>query len=373
MRLPLELSFALGLMLWVGVQPAAAQQPQAGQTVPVGVVTAEKKPVTHGADFVGRIDAVERVEVRARVKGYLEAVNFTEGDRIKTGASLYTIEKGLFQAAVEQAQGALDRAEAALTLATLQRQRAQDLVDKNAGTVVARDQAVAQEQQAQGAVLTAKADLDTAKINLGYTDITSPIDGKIGRTSITKGNVVGPDGTTPLTTIVSQDPMYVSFPVSQRDLLEAAAKGGKKSAKDLAVTIRLADDTVYDQKGRLDFLDVSVSRSTDTVLVRAVIANPKGTLIDGQLVRVTLETVQPEERVVVPQAALIADQQGLYVFVVEDGKAVVRRIKAGPGVGTDQVVESGLTGGELVVVQGLQSLRPGTAVRATPVPTVGRS
>ena len=187
------------------VTPLAHAQGGEPAAVAVGTVYAEREPITKTADFVGRIEAINRVEIRARVKGYLDAVLFKEGDLIKEGQPLYRIEKGLFEAAVEQAAGALERAKASLTLAGLQRKRAEDLLAKASGTVVARDRAVAEEGQAKGAVMADEANLLTAKINLGYTDITAPIAGKIGRTSLTKGNVVGPESG-PLTTIVSQNP-----------------------------------------------------------------------------------------------------------------------------------------------------------------------
>ena len=194
------------------------------------------------------------------------------------------------------------------------------------GTLVARDQARAADEQADGAILTDQANLDTAQINLGYTKITSPITGKIGRTNITRGNVVGPDSG-PLTLIVSQDPMYVTFPVSQRELLEARKTGNFSDIKEIKVKIRFSDGSLYDQVGTINFIDVTVDRTTDTVIARATMPNPKGMLIDGQLVRVGIESGAREEKVVIPQAALIADQEGLYVFVVQDGKAAVRRVK----------------------------------------------
>ncbi len=211
--------FALLLISAICVTVPAYGQQAAPVAVPVGVVQAERKPISATADFVGHVDAINRVTINARVKGFLDDVLFKEGDVIKEGAPLYKIEPGLFQAAVEQAQGALERSKAAKTLTEIQLQRAQELLTRQAGTAVTRDQALASDQQAQGQILSDEANLQTAKINLGYTDITSPIAGKIGRTNITKGNVVGPDSGA-LTTIVSQDPMYVTFPVSERDILE---------------------------------------------------------------------------------------------------------------------------------------------------------
>jgi membrane fusion protein, multidrug efflux system len=211
---------ALLLVLAVCTTLPAQGQQAAPATVPVGVVKAEKKPISKTADFVGRVEAINRVQINARVKGFLEEVLFKEGDMVEEGARLYRIEQGLFKASVEQAQGALERAKAAKALTEIQLQRAEQLLTRQAGTAVTRDQALAADQQAQGQILTDQANLDTANINLGYTDIASPIAGKIGRTNITKGNVVDPTSG-PLTLIVSQDPMYVTFPVSERDVLEA--------------------------------------------------------------------------------------------------------------------------------------------------------
>jgi membrane fusion protein, multidrug efflux system len=367
----MRVAFCAALVIGGLALPAQAQQ-QPPAAVPVGVVKAERRPIAEALDFVGRVEAINRVEVKARITGFLEEVLFKEGDAVKEGTPLYRIEKGLFQAAVEQAEGALERSKAAKVLTELQFQRAQDLLDKSAGTVVARDQAKAADQQAQGAIMTDEANLATAKINLGYTDITAPVAGKISKTNLTKGNVVSPASGT-LTTIVSQDPMYVSFPVSQRDFLRARETGNKVDITGINVRLRFSDNTVYDQMGRINFVDVSVDRSTDTVLVRASFPNPSGALIDGQLVRVNVESGTPKEKVVVPQAALIADQEGVYVFVVEDGKAAIKRLKVSTESGTDAVVEEGLSGGELVIVQGVQGVRPGAPVRATPMPTLGRS
>jgi membrane fusion protein, multidrug efflux system len=350
-----------------GLCPPVLAQPREPAAVPVSTVAAERRPISKSLDFVGRVEAVNRVEIKARVTGFLEEVLFNEGDSIKQGAPLYRIEKGLFQAAVEQAQGALERSKSAKVLSVVQLQRAEELVAKNAGTVVARDQAQAADQQANGAIMTDEANLSTAKINLGYTDIVAPIAGKVGRTSITKGNVIGPQSGA-LTMIVSQDPMYVTFPVSQREFLRAQESGHQVDITGIKVRIRFADGTIYDQLGAINFIDVTVDRTTDTVIARATMPNPKGGLIDGQLVRVDLQSGTPEQQVVVPQAALIADQSGVYVFIVEDGKAAMRRLKLGGESGSDVVVQEGLSGGEQVVVDGLQGVRPGVPVRATPLP-----
>jgi len=355
--------FCTALVVFALNSAALAQQPPS-TAVPVGVVKAERKPIAKAGDFVGRVEAIGRVEIRARITGFLEEVLFKEGDLIKEGSPLYRIEKGLFQAQVRQAEGALERSQAAKALSALQLSRAEELVEKQAGTIVARDQARAQDQQAEGAVMADEANLATARINVGYTDIVAPITGKVGRTNITKGNVVSPESG-PLTVIVSQDPMYVSFPVSQREFLRAQAAGRPVDISNIKARLRFADGTTYQHEGSINFVDVQVDRNTDTILVRASFPNPAGTLVDGQFVRIEVERGKPEEKVVIPQAALIADQEGVYVFAVEDGKATVKRVKPGSATDTGVVIDQGLSGGELVIVDGLLLVRPGIEVRAT--------
>ena len=357
------------LALNVAAAVPAAAQPAQPAAVPVGTVYAERQAISNIRDFVGRVEATGRVDIRARVQGYLEQVLFKEGDIVKKGDQLYQIEKGLFQAAVEAAKGALERSKAAKTLTEIQLKRAQELLEKSAGTAVARDQALAADQQAQGQILADQANLDTANINLGYTDIAAPISGKISKTNVTAGNVVGPASGV-LTLIVSQDPMYISFPVSQRELLQAQLSGRTMDLTGIKIKIRFADGSTYKHEGTVNFLDVSVDRATDTVLARATMPNPDGALIDGQLVSVAVEAGAPQDKVVVPQSALIADQQGIYVFAVEDGKAVVKRIKTGGESGPNIVVDEGLKGGEQIIVEGLQSIRPGQAVVAAPAAAV---
>ena len=362
---PLAAPFLLAAML--SLAPSADAQQAAGQPIPVGTVIATKQPVNRGVDFVGRVEAIDRVEVRARVTGFLQQTFFKEGETVKEGDKLFQIDPAPFEAALQQAQGALLQAQGTLTNASVQRARAEELVKTSATSVATRDERIAAEKNAQGAVAMADADLKTATINLGYTTIISPITGRIGRAKVTKGNVVSPD-TGPLVLIVSQDPMYVTFPVSQREFLRVRQEGHKADRDSLVVKLRFADGTAYSHDGKIDFVDVTVNRGTDTVSVRARVPNPDGVLTDGEFMRVAVQGDAPEEKVVIPQAALLADQEGVYVFVVQDGKAVVKRIKTGGEVGTGVAVDQGLTGGEQVVVSGLQTLRPGAPVVASPMP-----
>ena len=343
---------------------AMAQQAPT-QAIPVGVVPATLQPVTRSADFVGRIEAVQRVDVRARVTGFLEDVLFKEGDLVKAGDPLYQIEKPPFEAAVQQARGALVQAQGTYANATVALQRAEELIKTNATPVATRDERKAAEQNAQGGVIRADADLRTATINLSYTTITAPIDGRIGRSAVTKGNVVSPDSGV-LTVILSQDPMYATFPVSQREFLRVEETERKLNTDALLVKLRFADGAIYPHDGKINFVDVKVDRSTDTILVRATVPNPENKLVDGQFVTVQVQGDTPNEKVVIPQSALISDQAGIYVFVADNGKAAVRRIKLGPEVGTNVAVEEGLKPGEQVIVEGLQAIRPDTPVQPSP-------
>jgi len=346
-------------ILLTGYEAAAAQ----GAPPPAVTVTpVASREVTATGDFIGRVVAIDKVDVVARVSGFINERNFSEGQQVKTGDLLFSIEPDTYKAAVDQQNANLAKAKATEVNANLQLQRGQDLVRNQNIPQSEVDQRAANAQAAHADVMQAQALLEQARINLGYTEIRSPVDGRIGLANFTVGNLVSPSSG-PLATIVSQDPMWVTFPVSQRDFLTL-----KVNPKDLKVKIRFADGTTYNQVGTINFIDVSVDRATDTVLVRATMPNPDGALIDGQLVTVVLETEQPQEKVTVPQAALIADQEGTYVFVVDDGKAAIRRIKPGGEIGPDVIVNDGLKGGEQVIVEGIQSVRPGQPVQAAPMP-----
>jgi membrane fusion protein (multidrug efflux system) len=344
--------------------PVSAQT-AAPPAVPVGVVAAAKQAVTQGVGFTGRVESIQKVEIKARVTGYLEEVLFKDGETVAAGAPLYRIEQAPFVAAQQQARGALLQAQGAYTNASLQRQRAEELVKTSAVSVAIRDDRIAAEQNAQGAVITADAELKTATINLSYTEITSPIAGRISRSALTKGNVVSPNTGT-LASIFSVDPIYVTFPVSQREFLRVQQAEKKLNTAALLVKIRFSDGSTYPFDGKIDFVGVSVDRATDTIAVRAVAPNKDGVLVDGEFVTVSVQTETPDEKIVIPQAALIADQAGTYVFVAEGGKAVIKRVKLGGEAGMNIVVEDGVAVGDQVIVEGIQSLRPNAAVLPQP-------
>jgi membrane fusion protein (multidrug efflux system) len=233
---------------------------------------------------------------------------------------------------------------------------------------------LANEQALEAQVLGAEAQLQQAKINLDYTEIRAPIDGKIGRTAVTPGNYVSP-GTGTLVSIVSQDPMFVVFPVPTRTAIDLQSKSAEKRADDLLIRIRLPDGKIYDHVGALDFVDNTVGGNTDTMILRGIIANPRLTrfrggiraLVDGELVTVILEDTEKTEAIAIPRAAVLSDQEGDYVYVVgADNKAMQRRIKLGQSTPPYAAVLSGLTEGENVIVDGIQRVRPGQVVAPGP-------
>ena len=354
---------ALGAVALVVAGCSQAEQPASGPAV-VPAVTVARVVIENyrpTATFTGRVEAIHKVDLRARIDGFLEKRLFDEGTDVKEGALLFVIEKGLYQAAVDEAQAQVTKAEATLQLAEIEVKRQTELVQKAASPQARLDETIARRGEAQGALLAAKANLEKAQLQLGYTDISAPIAGRISRTNISVGNYVTPS-TGPLATIVSQDPIYVSFPVTQRELLELR-KEESDNRGDYSVFLQLADGSRYDKSGKVDYLGVTVNQGTDTVQVRAVFPNPNRTLIDGALVNVVAEIGKSEKALLVPQQALQADQAGVFVLVVDkDNKVEVRRVEVAIR-GARIVVTKGLSEGERVIIEGIQKVRPGQVVQ----------
>jgi len=339
----------------------------------VGVQPAAMKGVNRSFEFVGRIKATDKVDVRARVEGYLEKVQFREGQDVKAGDLLYQIEKVQFQAQVDQAKANLASAEADATNAQLQYNRKLQLSKDLWAPQSDVDQYKASLDSGRAKVLQTRAALTQAEVNLGYTDIRSPIDGRVGRTAYTLGNLVNPASGV-LATIVSQDPIYVLFPVSVRDLeviREARHNEGGGFAK-IDIRVRLSNGRDYPHRGVWNLTDPQADQQTDTLMMRATIPNPERQLVDGQFVTAVIRERQEKPRLVIPQAALQIDQSGQYVLVVDDQhKVEQRRVQTGPNQDTEIVVTSGLREGENVIVDGIQKVRPGQVVQETPLATAG--
>jgi membrane fusion protein (multidrug efflux system) len=356
---------AAGWFVFAPGKPSPTATAAAMPAPAVGVRPAATRPVSRSFEFVGRVKAMNIVEVRARIEGFLDKVLFTEGQDVKAGDLLYQIEKVQFQSALDQAKGNLLVADAAAVNAKLEYDRQLDLVKRQYTPQSVLDKDKADLDSANGRKMQAEAAVTQAQANLGYTDIRSPIDGRIGRTARTVGNLVNPASGV-LATIVSQDPTYVVFPVSVKDLetiREARRKEGGGLAK-IEIDVRLANGQSYPQKGTWNLTDPQVDQTTDSLIMRATIPNPDRMLIDGQFVTAVIRERAEEPRLVVPQAALQIDQAGSYVLVVDDQHKVERRpVKTGDNIGTDIVVTSGLKVGDKVIVEGIQKVRPGVTVQ----------
>jgi membrane fusion protein (multidrug efflux system) len=347
---------------------AAAQTATPPPAVSVSAVA--NRQVTETGEFVGRVVPINKVDIVARVTGFIGQRNFTEGQMVKTGDLLFRIEPDTYKAAVDQQEASVAKAKATEVNADLQLKRSQELVKNQNVPQSTVDQNLATEQAAQADILQAQALLEQAKINLGYTEIRSPIDGRIGIANFTVGNLVSPS-TGILATIVSQDPIYVIFQASEADVVEYRKRVAASADKDPHVTvhIRLPDGSIYNHPGLTNFLDVQVQADTDTIAARAELPNPDGELIPGGVVGVIVERGKPRYALFVPQSAVLLDQAGHYVLVVDDAKKVEqRRITTGPDHGKDVEVANGLKEGELVIVDGIQKVHPGQVVAATAVP-----
>ncbi|MBN9485603.1 MAG: efflux RND transporter periplasmic adaptor subunit [Alphaproteobacteria bacterium] len=358
-------------LVWYFVRGADKPPPAAAQSTPaVGVRAVTKRGVSQSFEFVGRIKAIDKVEVRARVEGFLEKVLFREGQDVKAGDLLYQIEKVQFDAQVQQAKANLASAEAESTNADLQYSRQLDLSKRQYSPQSTVDQQKAAVDTANARILQYKAALTQAQVNLDYTDIRSPIAGRIGRTTYTVGNLVNPASGV-LATIVSQDPIYVLFPVSVRELetiREARRKEGGGLVK-IDIRLRLSDGSEYPHKGVWNFTDPQVDQQTDTLIMRATVPNPDRTLSDGQFVTAIIRERREEPKLVIPQAALQVDQSGYYALVVDSQhKVEQRRLKTGPNLDTDVVVTSGVNEGDKVIVDGIQKVRIGQMVQETVLP-----
>lgn len=357
------LGAALGTAL-SGV-PAGAQQ---GAPPPAVLVQpAELKPIADQSEFIGRAAAVDKVELRARVKGFLGPRKFSDGDLVKESQVLFTIEPEPYQATVDQKIAQRDAAKAALTNAETQLTRAEELLRSRTGTQVTYDQRLSEQLQAKAQLEDASAQLRDAQIQLSYTEIKSPIAGRIGRAAVSPGNIVGPDSGV-LATVVSENPIRVLFSITQRELLEAR-RDSSASGDGLIVRLRLADGSLYAEKGKLDFIDVTADAKTDGQMVRAVFDNKQGLLTDGQTVRVIVEGEKVPTVVAVPQAAVALDQTGSYLFIVNDKNvAEQRRVKTGVSRDGLVAITEGLKAGEKVIIQGQQRVRPGMVVAPTEAP-----
>ncbi|MCZ7834709.1 MULTISPECIES: multidrug efflux RND transporter periplasmic adaptor subunit AcrA [Atlantibacter] len=349
------------------------QQQQAQHTPEVGVVTLKSEPLPITTELPGRTSAYRVAEVRPQVSGIILKRNFVEGSDIEAGVSLYQIDPATYQASYESAKGDLARAQASANIAQVTLRRYQKLIGTNYISKQDYDDAQATAQQANAAVVAAKAAVETARINLAYTKVTSPISGRIGKSNVTEGALVQNGQATALTTVQQLDPIYVDVTQSSNDFLrlkQELASGALKQENGKAkVQLVTSDGIKFDQEGTLEFSDVTVDQTTGSITLRALFPNPNHTLLPGMFVRARLEEGVNPNAILVPQQGVTRTPRGdASAMVVGEGdKVEVRQITATQAIGDKWLVTDGLKTGDRVIITGLQKVRPGAQVKAQEV------
>lgn len=345
---------------------AHAQNPPAGPPPSVMVAPVEVKDVAPAQTFIGRVTAIEAVQIVPRVTAFVDDVPVKQGSDVKAGDVLYRLDQSQYAAALQAAQAQLASANAALRIAQLTYDRTSRLTQRDVETRANLDQAEATRDQNQANVEAAQANVAQAQLNLSYCTITSPIAGRIGAVALTKGNLVTPS-TPPLATVNQLDPIRVVFSVADSLVISAQQREGQPAAsiaQGLTVNIELPDGSTYPQAGRIAFLGNAVDQATGTVSVYADFANPRELLLPGGFVTIEVHRATPEQRPLVPVAAVQRQQSGTYVLAVgSDDKVEQRPVQLGRQIGQDYVVMSGLSGGERVIVEGVQKVHPGEVVK----------
>jgi membrane fusion protein (multidrug efflux system) len=360
----INLALSLALLGLPGC--SGAEKAGAAPQLEVSVVEARQEDVVIFADFVGTIDGIENADIRARVPGYLEAVHFKEGSRVKKDDLLFTIDPVLSEAEVRKAQGDVATARASAAKSQADVERLTPLVATNAVSRQELDHATAEKQSADAQILAAQGALATAQANLSYTKVRSPIDGIIGVRQVSIGTLVGQAEPTLLTTVSQLDPVRVRFPISEQLYLKHAALlnrlvDGAKGESRLELT--LADGSLYPERGWVSMLDRSVSISTGSIMLEARFPNTKGILRPGQFGRVRAAVDRVPNAIGVPQRAVIERQSMHELLVLGDGNKVTRRaVTVGPKVGNFWLIEKGLAAGDKVLVEGVQKVRPDMVV-----------
>lgn len=361
--------------------PAHAQQPGAGGPPPapppaVIVERIQVREVSDPAEFIARVEAIEAVDIRARVQGFLRAVAFEAGQEVGAGDPLFEIEPARYEAGVASARAQLARAEAARLAAERALGRTQELVERRTTAQATLDEAQAAFDIANADVEVARAALSTAELDLSYTHIAAPIAGRIGLPAYTQGNLVGPEAGA-LARVVQLDPVRVVFSVAEGLIVtlrqqQAAGDGGGIDPDALRLTLRLPNGTDYPQAGRIEHVGNEVNPQTGTVAVRIAFPNPGRLLLPNQSVTLVLREEDVPRLPVVPQTAVLQDRQGRFVYVLGENDAVSqRRIETGARVENGWAVTEGLRGGEPVVVQGIQRIGEGMTVQPSEGQPVG--
>ncbi|MFU0507155.1 efflux RND transporter periplasmic adaptor subunit [Pseudaminobacter sp. NGMCC 1.201702] len=343
--------------------PALAQQ--AAKAPAVVVAPAKLMDLRESIGFTGRVVARQKVDLRARASGFVEAINFTEGENVAKGTVLYEIEDGAYRAALQEIQGSIAAAEGQSRLAMVDRDRKAKLLQRQTGSLADLDAAEAQLAKSEGELTRLGGSKSNAELNLSYTKIIAPFDGNLGLSAVDIGALVGPDSAA-LVTLTQLDPINVEFSVATATYLRFRERQQKgEIGNEANVQLVLPDGSTYPSKGTINFVSTNVAQGTDTITVRAGFDNPNSVLLDGALVRVQLEQSQPQEVLAVPQQAVQRDQTGTFVIMVGgDSVAELRRVDVARNAKGQAVIAKGLEEGDLVITEGVGKVRPGMKVDA---------
>jgi len=345
---------------------AAKPQTVAAAPTPVTVAPVIERSVIEWDDFSGRVEAIEYVEIRPRVAGTIDAVHFREGQLVRKGDPLFTIDPRPYEAELARAEAEKAQAQAALELAQTELERTRRLADEHAVARRELDQRASAVLEAEARLKGTEAAIMTARLNLQYTAITAPVSGRVSRAEITTGNLVGTGLNTPsLTTLVSVSPMYINFEIDEQTFQRYAAHGaaGNSNVARIPVAIGLSNEDGYPHRGQLQAFDNRVDTASGTIRVRAVVNNADNLLTPGMYARVRIGGGGSKSALLIDDKAVGTDQDKKYVMVVgADNKAAYRAVTLGPVIDGKRVVRSGLQAGENVIVNGLQRVRPNDVV-----------
>lgn len=351
------------------IQAKAAKIPKEVQ-----IMNPVKMDVYSKSESAGRVEAKYSVDIVARINGWLERSYFKEGDKVKKGQLLFLIEPDQYQNLVNTAAANVRQAQATLINAEKELTRAKELVKNDYVSKSYYDQALATRDTSKAALDAAKVQLADAKLNLSYTKIVSPVDGKIGKIIITEGNLVNTQ-TGPIARVVSNSPIYVLFNLKSSEFLKFKKQGSSKDFSNMEVRLQLADGTMYDEVGKIEYVGNEVDQTTGTIDLRATFQNENELLVPGDFVSVVIKSIEPREALTVPQSAALNDAQGYYVWTVDaDNKTVRKNIQVSQEINKNWIVESGLEITDNIVAKGVQSIRmPGQVVKPTPLETEDKS
>jgi membrane fusion protein (multidrug efflux system) len=373
-HLQLLITLVTSLVLVGCEEPQLVVQP----TPEVSVMVIEPRDVPVSYEFVGKTASSRRIEIRSRVEGFLEKRLYEEGAMVEKGQVMFQMDRKPFEAQLSAARAELAQQQARLTNAEANLARVKPLAEQNAVALKELDDAIGMFRSSAAAVEAAKAKVFQAELDLGYTDIYTPVTGLSSFARKREGSYIGIGQDALLTYVAQIQPMWVEFSISENQIFETMAnrKSGLVTAPEddkFQVELELADHSIYPHLGQITFADASLSEETGTFLIRAEIPNPARNLRPGQFVRARIHGAVRPQAILVPQRAVQQGAQGSFVWVIDNGKTRLQPVTTGPWIGDDWIIEGGLTGGETIIVDGALSVRPGTEVTTVPYQAVNEA